>query len=110
LAELSAPGPALHLGLALLLAGTALLFRLPGGPWIAGAFLASLIRPASYCLIALRTVSDRGAVVRALGYLPLYTAWRVAVAVGSLTMVGDRPWVRTTRHRAEEKAAPTASA
>jgi len=98
-AELSAPGAALHLGLVLVLAGVALLLRIPAASWVAGLLLASLLRPAVYTLVALRSVPDRGAVLRALAYLPGHTLWRVGVAIGSLTMLGDRPWVRTARHQ-----------
>jgi hypothetical protein len=30
-------------------------------------------------------------------FLPVYAAWRLATAVISLKMVGDKPWVRTAR-------------
>jgi len=87
IAELSAAGPVTHLGLAISAVALVYLVRPPGAPLLAVAFAASLLRadpePARAAL--------------ALAFLPVYTVWRMAVAAAALTMVGDKPWVRTQR-------------
>lgn len=98
IAELSAPGQAVHLGSALLLVALCLVLRPPAYLFLAGALLASLVRPFLYIVAALRVDPEPGAALRALAFLPIYTVWRVGIALGSLTMLGDRPWVRTARH------------
>jgi 1,2-diacylglycerol 3-beta-glucosyltransferase len=98
-AELAAPGAALHLGLVVLLAGGALLLRPPGALFFAGLLVASLVRPAIYATAALRQEHDPGSALKAFLFLPAYTFWRVVVAIASLRMLGDRPWIRTARHR-----------
>ncbi len=97
IAELSAPGPALHLALALLGSAVVLLLRLP--PAIALLLLASLLRPLVYAVLALRAQPDPVRAVAAFAFLPLYAFWRVGAAASALRMVGDKPWVRTQRHR-----------
>jgi 1,2-diacylglycerol 3-beta-glucosyltransferase len=96
-AELSAPGPVLHLGLALLGIGAALLLRLP--PAIALLFVASLIRPVAYTVLAVRVQPDPAKTIAAFAFLPVYVLWRVGAAASALRMLGDKPWVRTQRHR-----------
>jgi hypothetical protein len=98
LAELSAPGAALHLGLVGCASAAALLLHPPGGAALAAGLIGTLLRPTIYCLAALRVDPAPWAVLRALTFLPIYTLWRVGVAFGALTHLGDRPWVRTARH------------
>ena len=105
LAELSAPGPALHLGLAVVLGVVTVLLHLPGQALLVGALAGSLVRPFLYIAAALRADPTPWAALGALAFVPVYTLWRLGVALGSLTMVGDRPWVRTARH-AGTPAAP----
>jgi hypothetical protein len=38
----------------------------------------------------------------AFSYLPFYTVWRVGVQLRALTMLGNKPWVRTARHAGVE--------
>lgn len=97
-AELFAPGPALHLGLVVTAVALLGLVTPPGWAWVSGALLLSLVRTAWYAACALREDPEPGATLRALLYLPVYMTWRVGIAAGSLTMLGDRPWVRTARH------------
>lgn len=98
LAELSAPGPVVHLGVALVGSLVALAWPLPGGTLLTTLLAGSLLRHAAYTLAALRVDPDPLGTLRALAFLPWYTVWRLGVAIASLTMVGDRPWVRTARH------------
>jgi cellulose synthase/poly-beta-1,6-N-acetylglucosamine synthase-like glycosyltransferase len=98
-AELTAPGPALHLGITLLLAALALSSGVPGAPMLAWALGASLIRPVGYTIAALVVQPDPWRTIIAFAFLPLYTAWRIGAAVRALRMVGDKPWIRTQRHK-----------
>jgi 1,2-diacylglycerol 3-beta-glucosyltransferase len=97
-AELTAPGPALHLGIALLFAALALSSGVPGAPILVSVLAASLVRPVAYTLAALVVQPDPWRTLAAFGFLPLYTAWRIGAAVRALRMVGDKPWIRTQRH------------
>jgi hypothetical protein len=98
-AELAAPGPALHLGLVLLLSSLAIVLRLPAAPALALMLGASLFRHAAYAAVALARQSDPYRAIRAFAFLPAYTLWRIGAAVQALRMVGDKPWVRTERHQ-----------
>jgi cellulose synthase/poly-beta-1,6-N-acetylglucosamine synthase-like glycosyltransferase len=98
--ELSTPGPVVHLGIVLVGSALALAAPLPGGRWIAALLLGSLLRHAVYSFAALRADPDPVGTLRALAFLPWYTLWRAGIALGALTMLGDRPWVRTSRHTA----------
>ena len=95
-AELSSPGPVLHLGVALLGIGAALLFRSP--PVIVLLLVASLLRPFAYTLLALRVQPEPARAVAAFFFLPVYALWRVRAAASALRMLGDKPWIRTQRH------------
>lgn len=106
LAELSAPGAALHLGLVISAAAAALVFRPPGAILLAAGLAATLLRPVMYSLAALRIDPEPRAVLRALAFLPVYTVWRLGVALGALANLGDRPWVRTARHATPNSTAP----
>ncbi len=98
LAELAAPGPALHLGLVVLLAGLAAALHPPATTTLVVALAASLVRPVAYTIAALAVRSDRARALRAFAFLPLYVLWRVGAAALALSMVGDKPWIRTARH------------
>lgn len=98
LAELAAPGPALHLGLVLLLGLACAALRPPAGAILLGALGASLLRPTVYTLVALRRDPNPAAALRAFAFLPVYALWRIATAMRALRRVGDAPWVRTQRH------------
>jgi len=107
LAELTGLGPAVHAGLVVVLAAATLLLRLPGAPLVAGLLLASLGRHAVYTLLAVTRDRQPGRALLAFTYLPFYTAWRLGVQLLALTMVGDKPWVRTQRHVESTATTPT---
>ncbi len=98
LAELAAPGPAVHLGLVMLLGGLALAAPLPAGAILAGGLVTSLARPVTYALVGLATDPEPLRALAAFAFLPIYTIWRMRAAAGALWMLGDRPWIRTERH------------
>jgi hypothetical protein len=96
-AELSAPGPVVHLGVVIAASLAILLLDTPGAAWLLGALWIPILRLSIYTGIGLAVQPDpRGAAVAFL-FLPAYAAWRLATAVISLKMVGDKPWVRTAR-------------
>lgn len=95
--ELSAVGPVLHLAVVGLATLVAIVVHLPGGTWLAGLLLATLLRPATYTGIALARDRAPWAAVRAFAFLPCYAIWRVGAAVGSLGMLHKARWVRTAR-------------
>jgi cellulose synthase/poly-beta-1,6-N-acetylglucosamine synthase-like glycosyltransferase len=97
-AELSAPGPVVHLGLATVLCACVWLFRLPGAGWLTVALGIPIARLAAYATVGLATQPDPLRTAAAFLFLPVYAAWRLATAIVSLKMVGDTPWVRTARH------------
>ena len=98
LAELTGLGPAVHLGLAFLLAGGVWVFALPAREWIVGALVLSVARIAVYTLLAVRRDPEPVQAFLAFAYLPFYTAWRLGVQLAAFRMLGDKPWVRTERH------------
>lgn len=97
LAELAQPGPVLHLAVAALGAGGALLAGLPGGAALAAALGVSLLRPVIYTVLAVSTDPQPGRAVLAFAYLPVYAVWRVVNAAWGLLTLRDRRWVRTER-------------
>jgi cellulose synthase/poly-beta-1,6-N-acetylglucosamine synthase-like glycosyltransferase len=97
-AELTSLGPAVHLGLAIVLAFASLV--LPGGVWLAAFIAASLIRPIMYTAIAVRLDPEPLRAFLAFGYLPFYTVWRLSVQALSFKALGNSRWVRTERHAA----------
>jgi hypothetical protein len=90
--------PAVHLGLVLLFVVLLLLIHPPGATWVVGALLASLLRPITYALLALVWDPEPWRAALAFSYLPVYTAWRLGVQLTALTMLGDKPWIRTERN------------
>lgn len=98
LAELTALGPVVQLGLVLVLAPLTLMLGVPGASWIAALLLGSQLRMAVYTAIATAHVPEPGRTVMAFVFLPFYTVWRIGVQLAALRMLGARPWVRTERH------------
>lgn len=98
IAELTAPGPALHLAGAVLAAGIAIVLHVPGSPLLVGALVGSLVRPVIYTTIAIAEQPHPVRTLRAFAFLPFYAVWRIGAAVRALRMLGDKPWVRTERH------------
>lgn len=102
IAELSAPGPAVHLGLATVLGGLSVAFGLPGASLLVVTLAATLIRPFAYTVAALTVQPDPVRATVAFAFLPLYTAWRVGSALRALRMIGNARWIRTERHQHSE--------
>lgn len=97
-AELTFPGPAVHLGIAGLLAAIAALAGPPLGRVAAVVVLASLVRPVLYTLLAIARDPSPGKAMAAFAYLPIYTAWRIGPALRSIVASRLTRWVRTERH------------
>ena len=70
----------------------------PGAAWLLVALWIPIARLAAYALVGLTTQPDPLRTAGAFLFLPVYAAWRLGTALISLKMVGDTPWVRTTRH------------
>lgn len=100
MAELTAPGPAVHLGLVLLALAANYLLHPPFAGWIAAALILSLARIALYSTLAIASGPEPGRTALAFLYLPFYTVWRLGIQALALTMVGSTDWIRTSRHRA----------
>jgi cellulose synthase/poly-beta-1,6-N-acetylglucosamine synthase-like glycosyltransferase len=97
-AELTAPGPVVQVGIAALGIVATGLLRLPAAAWLAGGFTVPALRIALYAIGGLATRPRPLRTALAFGYLPVYGVWRLGNALGSLKMVGNKPWVRTARH------------
>ncbi len=97
IAELTAPGPVVHLGLAIMLTPLALVLGLP--PVVSFLLLASLLRPVAYAVAGLWVQPDPLRTIGAFRFLPVYTLWRMGAAVAAMRMLGNKPWIRTPRHR-----------
>jgi len=97
LAELTAPGPVLHLGLVGLAATVALLLHPPAFAWLAALLLATLVRPATYTLAALARDPAPVPAIRAFAFLPLYAIWRIGAAVSAFGTMRNATWIRTAR-------------
>jgi cellulose synthase/poly-beta-1,6-N-acetylglucosamine synthase-like glycosyltransferase len=97
-AELSSPGPVVHLSLAASASALIGLLHAPGAAWLLVALWMPIARLAGYALVGLTTQPDPRRTAVAFLFLPIYAAWRLATALVSLKMVGDATWVRTTRH------------
>jgi cellulose synthase/poly-beta-1,6-N-acetylglucosamine synthase-like glycosyltransferase len=97
-AELSAPGPVVHLGLAVALVAVVWLLRTPDAGWLTLALSVPIARLAVYTAVGLAIQPDPWRAARAFLFLPVYAAWRLGTAFASMKMVGDTPWVRTARH------------
>jgi hypothetical protein len=106
LAELSAPGPVVHLGLVALVTFTAIVLHPPAAGWLVAMLLATLVRPAVYTLAALARDPDPGSAIRAFAFLPFYAIWRIGAAATALGMLGRKPWIRTARAIRPEQRAP----
>jgi cellulose synthase/poly-beta-1,6-N-acetylglucosamine synthase-like glycosyltransferase len=103
LAELSAPGPVVHLGLVALATACATLLHPPATGWLVPMLLASLARPAAYTVAALVGDPEPISAIRAFAFLPVYAIWRIGAAVTALWILGDAPWIRTARATRPER-------
>jgi 1,2-diacylglycerol 3-beta-glucosyltransferase len=97
LAELSGPGPVVHLGVVVVAAALTLVAHPPAAAWLVAALGASVVRTAVYAFAGLTVQRDPIRAALAFVFLPLYLVWRLGAAVVALSQVGDKPWVRTAR-------------
>jgi hypothetical protein len=95
---LSNPGPAAHLGIAIITVAFTLLLDPPGAAWIAGAVIASVARPFVYTLAALSAEREPGRALLSFAFLPIYVIWRLGIQGMSLLRTGEKRWIRTKRH------------
>ncbi len=99
LAELSAPGPGLHLGIAVALASLCAGLAVPGWPGLIGLLGVGLARPLIYAVAALLVDPEPRHAAGAFLHLPAYAVWRLGTAARALALLRrDSPWVRTERH------------
>jgi cellulose synthase/poly-beta-1,6-N-acetylglucosamine synthase-like glycosyltransferase len=96
-AELSAPGPVLHLGIVIGLTALAAVVGPPGAPFLVAAAWASVIRLLTYTVAGVMAQPHPVRSALAFALLPFYLVWRIGAAIASLKMLGDKPWVRTAR-------------
>jgi cellulose synthase/poly-beta-1,6-N-acetylglucosamine synthase-like glycosyltransferase len=96
-AELTGPGPVVHLGLVIVVGALTAILRPPGTDWLLAALAASVVRPAIYTMAGLTVQPDPLRSALAFAFLAFYLVWRVGAAVAALTQLGDKPWVRTAR-------------
>jgi Glycosyltransferase like family 2 len=97
LAELTSPGPVVHLGSVIVLSALVAVLHPPEAGLLLIASWASVVRPALYAVGGLSVQPHPLRAATAFAFLPCYLVWRLGVAVASLKMVGDKPWVRTAR-------------
>lgn len=100
IAELTAPGPAVHLGLVLIALAAVWLLNPPYAGWITFALLLPLARIAIYSALAIIRGPEPFRTTIAFLYLPFYTIWRLGIQALALSMVGGGEWIRTARHQA----------
>ena len=99
IAELSRPGPVLHLCLVAAASAGTLALQVPGAAVLVSGLLATLLRPAAYATIAIWRGPDPVRAIRAFAFLPCYAVWRAWSALTTLLTLGDKAWVRTARRR-----------
>lgn len=97
--ELASPGPALHLGIVLVLGTVALLLHPAGAGLLVAALAASVVRPAVYTSIALVAEPNPAQALRAFAFLPIYVLWRIGNAARAVRLLRNGPWIRTQRHQ-----------
>src|SRR5262249_15491592 len=96
-AELVAPGPALHLAYVTGLFALLVFVTSPAQRWIAISLRAWLLRPLASAFAGLMTQPDPLRSAGAFAYLPIYAVWRLAIMVKSLDLLRRPTWVRTGR-------------
>ncbi|MGH7589960.1 MAG: glycosyltransferase family 2 protein [Gemmatimonadales bacterium] len=101
--EFLAPGPAVHLGVAGLLAVFVVALRVPGATVLETLLAIGVGRQAVYALAALVNRRDPFRAAAAFAFLPVYAIWRLGVELSALQMVGAAPWIRTERHRHRQR-------
>jgi cellulose synthase/poly-beta-1,6-N-acetylglucosamine synthase-like glycosyltransferase len=98
LAELSHLGPAVHLGVVALACAILLALPVPYAGGLCLLLLLGLLRTVAVSALAVSLERKPLATLGSFLFLPIYTVWRLVVQVGSLRMVGDKPWVKTERN------------
>jgi 1,2-diacylglycerol 3-beta-glucosyltransferase len=98
LAELAAPGPALHVAAVMLLGAASAALRPPGTVWLLTGLAASLLRPGLYTAAALAADRQAFRAATAFWFLPVYAIWRMASVLRALRLLRGGRWVRTQRH------------
>jgi 1,2-diacylglycerol 3-beta-glucosyltransferase len=98
IAELTAPGPVVHLGLVVALSAVLLVAKPPAWTALAALLIIGLLRIVVYTTMALATQEKPLRAVLAFVFLPVYSLWRLPVEFSALRMLGDKPWIRTERH------------
>jgi 1,2-diacylglycerol 3-beta-glucosyltransferase len=96
-AEISAPGPALHVAAAsILLLGVGLTDPV-GASALVVAIVLPLVRHAAYAAVGVWCDAQPLRAVAAFAFLPVYAVWRCVVAVQSLALLRGGAWIRTAR-------------
>lgn len=103
IAELSATGPAVHLGVVAVLTAVVMTLSPPYSRVLSALLLLSLARPLGYAIVGLATDREPLLALRAFMYLPVYTVWRLFSFAGTVRMLGDKPWIRTERHEHSDR-------
>ncbi len=99
-AELSSPGPVLTITISLLgLVAAAVFAGGTAGALLLFAFAAPLVHQGMLTLISLGRHPRPLSVIRAAVRLPVYAAWRVALAARLLMGGKPKEWARTARHK-----------
>jgi cellulose synthase/poly-beta-1,6-N-acetylglucosamine synthase-like glycosyltransferase len=100
LAELSALGPVVHLGVVAVAVAVTVTVHPVASGWLAAGMLATLVRPSVYTIAALAREPDPLRALVAFAFLPFYAAWRLGVVVTAPFVSAGGRWVRTGRHGA----------
>lgn len=105
-AELIAPGPLVHLGIALVLGVAVWLLQPPGGSLLLLLLGLPILRLAVYTILALRDEPEPLRTAATFFYLPIYLVWRMGTELTALVSHEDGRWVRTERHAEEHGTKP----
>ena len=104
IAELAQPGPALQLGIVVILCALLFITQPPGWMVLSGLIAASLIRFAVFTAAAISRQRQPLRTLLSFGFLPVYVAWRLIAAARHLLGRGGGAWVRTGRESARSRA------
>lgn len=96
-AELTAPGPVVHLGLVTALAALSAVVGPPEAATLLVALGGSVVRSAFYTVAGVTAQPNPLRCAAAFAFLPFYMVWRLGATITALKMLGNKPWVRTAR-------------
>ncbi len=102
IAELSAPGPVVQLGVVAILMSLVLLLHVPAEIALVVLLMTGLVRHIVFATVALFAQPDPIRSAIAFLFLPVYGLWRVPIEFAAVRMLGDKPWIRTARHSSTE--------